>query len=115
MNDFTSHSLRILKFIIWTAIGFALTGVLAKVGAKLNSKANGDVRASFADIEIGNQLRRIADAAERAHPKRRLPYPSLLHHMDLKPIPPPDIDPDPCEIPDRTRLMKYGVPFAKDL
>ena len=58
----------------------------AKTGLKLNAKANGDVRAGWAAVENAQaneqntvELRRIADALERAYPPHRaLPRPSLL-------------------------------------
>ncbi|MDE2107010.1 MAG: hypothetical protein KGL39_57920 [Patescibacteria group bacterium] len=54
-----------LECVVAMAIAVAGAWLAAKVGKKINDKANADVRAGFADIEIANQLRRIADAQER--------------------------------------------------
>ncbi len=78
-----------LEVVVGLFIAVGGAWIAARTALKANDKANADVRASLADNRIAAATERIADALEH----NRLPRPSLLSTVDLKPIPEPDA---PC-------------------
>jgi hypothetical protein len=76
---------RPLAFAIEFSLAIALSIAAAVAGNRVSAKYNRQAQAA----------ERIAAALERAYPpKPDLTHPSLLHRVDIKPIPQPD--PEPC-------------------
>lgn len=77
----------VLKLVAALLVSIAGSWLAMKIGNKLNSKANGDIKAGWsaernalADERTASANERIANALERAYPPpTRLPRPLLLH------------------------------------